>query len=48
MKKLVSVGLDDSLPLFVMGHGLGATIVMRTDFRREKLSVLDLFSVLRG
>ncbi len=29
VKKLVAVGLNDNLPLFVMGHGLGATIVIR-------------------
>ncbi|MFJ7936320.1 alpha/beta hydrolase [Sporosarcina sp. NPDC096371] len=29
VKKLVEVALHDNLPLFIMGHGLGATIVMR-------------------
>ncbi|CAM3248428.1 alpha/beta hydrolase [Filibacter tadaridae] len=28
IKKLVSVGLSDNLPLFVIGHGFGATLVM--------------------
>jgi lysophospholipase len=29
VKKLLDVALGDNLPLFVIGHGLGATIVMR-------------------
>lgn len=29
VKKLLDVGLAEGLPLFVVGHGLGATLVMR-------------------
>lgn len=29
VKKLISSGLNDTLPLFVIGHGLGATLMMR-------------------
>ncbi|MBE1555442.1 alpha/beta hydrolase [Sporosarcina limicola] len=29
VKKLITIGLTDSLPLFVIGHGLGATLMMR-------------------
>ena len=29
VEKLIAVGLDDNLPLFVIGHGMGATFVMR-------------------
>lgn len=28
VKKLMTIGLADNLPLFVIGHGLGATLVM--------------------
>ncbi|MCZ2257703.1 alpha/beta hydrolase [Sporosarcina sp. G11-34] len=28
-QKLLSVSLEDGLPLFILGHGLGATVVMR-------------------
>lgn len=36
VKKLLTVGLSDNLPLFVIGHGLGATLVMRA-LQREKI-----------
>ncbi|MCZ2260721.1 alpha/beta hydrolase [Sporosarcina sp. G11-34] len=29
VKELLKIGILDGLPLFIMGHGLGATIVMR-------------------
>lgn len=29
VKRLLTVGLADNLPLFVIGHGLGATVLMR-------------------
>ena len=29
VKELLNIGIADGLPLFIMGHGLGATIVMR-------------------
>ncbi len=29
VKKLLAIGITDNLPLFVIGHGLGATTVMR-------------------
>ena len=34
--KLIAVGLDDNLPLFILGHGVGATIVMRL-LQRKKI-----------
>lgn len=36
VKKLLEVGIADGLPLFIIGHGLGATIVMRI-LQREKI-----------
>jgi len=29
VKDLINIGIDDGLPLFIVGHGLGATLVMR-------------------
>lgn len=29
VKKLLDVGISDGLPLFIVGHGLGATLIMR-------------------
>lgn len=29
LKKLIWTGLDENLPLFLLGHGLGATLVLR-------------------
>lgn len=36
VKKLLDVGIADGLPLFVVGHGLGATLVARI-LQREKI-----------
>ena len=36
VEKLIAVGLDDNLPLFVIGHGIGATFVMRL-LQRKKI-----------
>ncbi|MDN4607814.1 alpha/beta fold hydrolase [Sporosarcina highlanderae] len=36
VKKMVEIGLQDSLPVFVLGHGLGATLLMHI-LQREKL-----------
>lgn len=36
VKKLLDVGLADGLPLFIIGHGLGATIMMRM-LQNEKI-----------
>ena len=36
VKKLLDVGLGDGLPLFIVAHGLGATVVMRV-LQTEKL-----------
>jgi len=36
VKKMIDISLQDNLPLFVLGHGLGATIVMHI-LQREKL-----------
>lgn len=36
IKKLIEVALLDNLPLFVLGHGLGATLVMQI-LQKEKL-----------
>lgn len=36
VKKLCEVGIADGLPLFIIGHGLGATLVMRV-LQREKI-----------
>ncbi len=42
VKKLLTVGLSDNLPLFVIGHGLGATLVMRA-LQREKIRVRGVY-----
>ncbi|KXH86895.1 alpha/beta hydrolase [Sporosarcina sp. HYO08] len=36
VKKLLMIGIGDNLPLFVIGHGLGATLVMHL-LRKEQL-----------
>ncbi|KAA0964802.1 alpha/beta hydrolase [Sporosarcina sp. ANT_H38] len=36
VEKLIAVGLDDNLPLFILGHGMGATFVMRL-LQRKKI-----------
>lgn len=36
VKKLIEVALQDNLPLFIVGHGLGATLVMDI-LQKEKL-----------
>ena len=36
VEKLIAVGLDDNLPLFIIGHGIGATFVMRL-LQRKKI-----------
>lgn len=36
VKKLLDVGLGDGLPLFIIGHGLGATVTMRV-LQTEKI-----------
>ncbi|BAQ12055.1 lysophospholipase [Bacillus sp. OxB-1] len=41
VKKLIDVGLADHLPLFVFGHGLGATLVARL-LQMEKLEIAGL------
>ncbi|WP_179392530.1 alpha/beta hydrolase [Sporosarcina sp. JAI121] len=35
VEKLIAVGLDDNLPLFIIGHGMGATFIMRHLQRRK-------------
>lgn len=35
VKKLLAIGLSDNLPLFVLGHGLGATLIIRLLQREE-------------
>lgn len=36
VKKMIEVGMLDSLPVFVLGHGLGASLIMHI-LQREKL-----------
>jgi lysophospholipase len=36
VEKLIAVSLDDNLPLFILGHGIGATFVMRL-LQRKKI-----------
>ena len=36
VEKLIAVGLDDNLPLFILGHGMGATFVMH-HLQRKKI-----------
>ena len=36
VEKLIAVGLDDNLPFFILGHGMGATFIMRR-LQRKKI-----------
>ncbi len=43
VKKLLTIGLNDSLPMFVIGHGLGATLMIRM-LQQEKIECAGFIS----